>query len=133
ERGATSKEWRFGSEGRGHRGRRAMSPVDTRLGNAWRVKPGRGRGRPGEPKPRGAAKPKDVAATDGAPATKKAPARSKKVAEIALEEPPAEIKPAATIVKPKPAPEIASEPPLVAKLESEIAPEPSVVTPAPEA
>src|SRR5207244_3226277 len=86
-----------------------------------------------EPKPKRAAKPKDVAATDGAPATKKAPARSKKVAEIALEEPPAEIKPAATIVKPKPAPEIASEPPLVAKLESEIAPEPSVVTPAPEA
>src|SRR5207244_3431762 len=106
-----------------------MSPLDTTLANALRVKLGRGRELPEEPKPKRAAKPKDVAATDGAPATKKAPARSKKVAEIALEEPPAEIKPAATIVKPKPAPEIAPEPPLVATLEPEIAPEPSVVPP----
>jgi len=133
ELGVTSKELMVAAEEMGHKGLRAMSPLDTTLANALRVKLGRGRELPEEPKPKRAAKPKDVAATDGAPATKKAPARSKKVAEIALEEPPAEIKPAATIVKPKPAPEIASEPPLVAKLESEIAPEPSVVTPAPEA
>src|SRR6266705_312523 len=133
ELGVTSKELMVAAEEMGHKGLRAMSPLDTTLANALRVKLGRGRELPEEPKPKRAAKPKDVAATDGAPATKKAPARSKKAAEIALEEPPAEIKPAATIVKPKPAPEIASEPPLVAKLESEIAPEPSVVTPAPEA
>jgi len=136
ELGVTSKELMVAAEEMGHKGLRAMSPLDTTLANALRVKLGRGRELPEEPKPKRAAKPKapkDVAATDGAPATKKAPARSKKVAEIALEEPPAEIKPAATIVKPKPAPEIASEPPLVAKLESEIVPEPSVVTPAPEA
>ena len=136
ELGVTSKELMVAAEEMGHKGLRAMSPLDTTLANALRVKLGRGRELPEEPKPKRAAKPKapkDVAATDGAPATKKTPARSKKAAEIALEEPPAEIKPAATIVKPKPAPEIASEPPLVAKLESEIAPEPSVVTPAPEA
>src|SRR5881409_3491788 len=136
ELGVTSKELMVAAEEMGHKGLRAMSPLDTTLANALRVKLGRGRELPEEPKPKRAAKPKapkDVAATDGAPATKKAPARSKKVAEIALEEPPAEIKPAATIVKPKPAPEIAPEPPMVAKLESEIAPEPSVVTPAPEA
>ncbi len=133
ELGVTSKELMVAAEEMGHKGLRAMSPLDTTLANALRVKLGRGRELPEEPKPKRAAKPKDVAATDGAPATKKAPARSKKVAEIALEEPPAEIKPAATIVKPKPAPEIASELPLVAKLESEIVPEPSVMTPAPEA
>src|SRR5213593_4321339 len=136
ELGVTSKELMVAAEEMSHKGLRAMSPLDPTLANTLRVKLGRGRELPEEPKPKRAAKPrapKDVAAIDGAPATKKAPARSKKVAEIALEEPPAEIKPAATIVKPKPAPEIASEPPLVAKLESEIAPEPSVVTPAPEA
>ena len=136
ELGVTSKELMVAAEEMGQKGLRAMSPLDPTLANTLRVKLGRGRELPEEPKPKRAAKPrapKDVAAIDGAPATKKAPARSKKVAEIALEEPPAEIKPAATIVKPKPAPEIASEPPLVAKLESEIVPEPSVVTPAPEA
>src|SRR5438132_3270513 len=133
ELGVTSKELMVAAEEMGHKGLRAMSPLDTTLANALRVKLGRGRELPEEPKPKRAAKPRDVGATDGAPATKKAPARSKKAAEIALEEPPAEIKPAATIVKPKPAPEIASELPLVAKLESEIVPEPSVMTPAPEA
>ena len=136
ELGVTSKELMVAAEEMGHKGLRAMSPLDTTLANALRVKLGRGRELPEEPKPKRAAKPKapkDVAATDGAPAKKEATARAKKAAEVALEEPPAEIKRAATIVKPKPAPEIASEPPLVAKLESEIVPEPSVVTPAPEA
>src|SRR5438128_2319964 len=95
ELGVTSKELMVAAEEMGHKGLRAMSPLDTTLANALRVKLGRGRELPEEPKPKRAAKPKDVAATDGAPATKKAPARSKKVAEIALEEPPAEIKPAA--------------------------------------
>jgi translation initiation factor IF-2 len=134
ELGVTSKELMVAADEMGHKGLRAMSPLDTMLANALRLKLGRGRELPEEAKPKRAAKPrapKDAAATDGAPVRKTA--RSKKAAEIALEEPPAEIKPAATIVKPKPALEIVSEPPLVAKRESEIAPEPSVVTPALEA
>ncbi|OLB05108.1 MAG: hypothetical protein AUH14_09350 [Candidatus Rokubacteria bacterium 13_2_20CM_69_15_1] len=135
ELGVTSKELMVAAEEMGHKGLRAMSPLDSALANALRVKLGRGRELPEEPKPKRVAKPrapKDAAATDGAAVTTKTTARSKKTAEVALEEPPAEIKPAATIVKPKPAPEIASEPPLVAKGESEIAPEPSVVTLVPE-
>src|SRR5881296_2021291 len=136
ELGVTSKELMVAAEEMGHKGLRAMSPLDTMLANALRVKLGRGRELPEEPKPKRAVRPKaatETTATDGAPVTKKAPARSKKAADVTLEESPAEIKPAATIVKPKPAPETVAEPPLVAKRESEIAPEPSVVTLAPEA
>jgi len=136
ELGVTSKELMVAAEEMGHKGLRAMSPLDTTLANALRVKLGRGRELPEEPKPKRAVRPKDpteAAATDGAPIKKKAPTRSKKAAEVTLEEPPAEVKPAATIVKPKPVPETVAEPPLVAKRESEIAPEPSVVTLAPEA
>src|SRR5213593_1558687 len=112
ELGVTSKELMVAAEEMGHKGLRAMSPLDTTLANALRVKLGRGRELPEEPKPKRVAKPrapKDAAATDGAAVTTKATARSK-----------------------KPAAEIASEPPLVAKGESEIAPEPSVVTLVPE-
>src|SRR5437879_1341022 len=136
ELGVTSKELMVAAEEMGHKGLRAMSPLDTTLANALRVKLGRGRELPEEPKPKRAVRPKaatETTATDGAPVTKKAPARSKKAADVTLEESPAEIKPAATIVKPKPAPETVAEPPLVAKREPEIAPEPSVVTLAPEA
>src|SRR2546428_658013 len=136
ELGVTSKELMVAAEEMGHKGLRAMSPLDTMLANALRVKLGRGRELPEEPKPKRVVRPKaatETTATDGAPVTKKAPARSKKAADVTLEESPAEIKPAATIVKPKPAPETVAEPPLVAKRESEIAPEPSVVTLAPEA
>src|SRR5437762_2122390 len=136
ELGVTSKELMVAAEEMGHKGLRAMSPLDTTLANALRVKLGRGRELPEEPKPKRAVRPKaatETTATDGAPVMKKAPARSKKAADVTLEESPAEIKPAATIVKPKPAPETVAEPPLVAKRESEIAPEPSVVTLAPEA
>src|SRR5437016_4041245 len=136
ELGVTSKELMVAAEEMGHKGLRAMSPLDTTLANALRVKLGRGRELPEEPKPKRAVRPKaatETTATDGAPVTKKAPARSKKAADVTLEESPAEIKPAATIVKPKPAPETVAEPPLVAKRDSEIAPEPSVVTLAPEA
>src|SRR3989442_1140372 len=136
ELGVTSKELMVAAEEMGHKGLRAMSPLDTTLANALRVKLGRGRELPEEPKPKRAVRPKaatETTATDGAPVTKKAPARSKKAADVTLEASSAEIKPAATIVKPKPAPETVAEPPLVAKRESEIAPEPSVVTLAPEA
>ena len=67
ELGVTSKELMVAAEEMGHKGLRAMSPLDTTLANALRVKLGRGRELPEEPKPKRAAKPKDVAATDGAP------------------------------------------------------------------
>src|SRR5437016_13981801 len=130
ELGVTSKELMVAAEEMGHKGLRAMSPLDTTLANALRVKLGRGRELPEEPKPKRVAKPrapKDAAATDGAAVTTKATARSKKTAEVALEEPPAEIKPAATIGKPKPAPESASEPPPVPTASPAIAPQPIVV------
>src|SRR2546429_7820948 len=125
ELGVTSKELMVAAEEMGHKGLRAMSPLDTTLANALRLKLGRGRDLPEEPKPKRAVRPKAPAEVDGAPITKKAPTRSKKTAEVTLEEPLAEVKPAATIVKPKPVPEIVAEPPLVAKRESEIAPEPT--------
>src|SRR3989442_188720 len=98
ELGVTSKELMVAAEEMGHKGLRAMSPLDTTLANALRVKLGRGRELPEEPKPKRAVRPKaatETTATDGAPVTKKAPARSKKAADVTLEESPAEIKPAA--------------------------------------
>src|SRR5213594_4379460 len=77
ELGVTSKELMVAAEEMGHKGLRAMSPLDTTLANALRVKLGRGRELPEEPKPKRAVRPKaatETTATDGAPVTKKAPA-----------------------------------------------------------
>jgi translation initiation factor IF-2 len=135
ELGVTSKDLMVAAEEMGHKGVRAMSPLDSTLANALRVKLGKGRDLPEAPKPKRIPKPKvaeeagDAAAVgDGA---KKSASRSKKTKTE--EETPADIKPAATIVKPKPA-EIAPEPPLVPAPEPEIVPAPTVVppTPAPE-
>jgi translation initiation factor IF-2 len=135
--GVTSKELMVAAEEMGHKGVRAMTPLDTPLANSLRVKLGRGRELPEEPKPKRAAKPKvpKEAAAGAAPATKRV-SRAKKTAEPAIEEAPAEIKPAATIVKPKPvAPpvEAVPEPPLAPKREPEIVPEPVAIAPASEA
>jgi len=127
ELGVTSKDLMLAAEEMGQKGLRAMSPVDTKLANALRVKLGRGRELPEEPKPKRAARPKaapaPAAAGEAAPATTPAarPRKARK-AEVELEETPAsvEVKPAATIVKPKPV-EIAAEPPVVAP----IVPEPA--------
>src|SRR5439155_844614 len=51
ELGVTSKELMVAAEEMGHKGLRAMSPLDTTLANALRVKLGRGRELPEEPKP----------------------------------------------------------------------------------
>ena len=140
ELGVTSKDLMLAAEEMGQKGLRAMSPVETKLANALRVKLGRGRELPEEPKPKRAARPKaapaPVAAGDGAPATKPATrARKPRQAEAEVEETPApvEVKPAATIVKPKPV-EIAAEPPLVVPSVPEpTAPvEPGAPTPLPE-
>src|SRR5262245_44388192 len=93
------------AEEMGHKGVRAMTPLDTALANQRRLKLGKGRELPEEPKPKRVAKPKaspDGVSTDGAV---KRSTRATKGLAAEAEETPAEIKPAATIVKPKPAPE----------------------------
>jgi translation initiation factor IF-2 len=134
ELGVTSKDLMVAAEEMGHKGVRAMSPLDSTLANALRVKLGKGRDLPEAPKPKRVPKPKVAEADGDATAVgdavaKKSASRSKK-ANIE-EEAPADVKPAATIVKPKPA-EIAPEPPFVPPpSEPEIVPEPTVVAPPP--
>jgi translation initiation factor IF-2 len=131
ELGVTSKDLMVAAEEMGHKGVRAMTPLDATLANALRAKLGKGRELPEEPvKAKRVAKPR--VAVDGE-APRKPASRSKKGKAEEAEGSPVELKPAATIVKPKPAPpaEIAPEPPLIAKPAAEIAPEPSPVAPPP--
>jgi len=133
ELGVTSKDLMVAAEEMGHKGVRAMSPLDSTLANALRVKLGKGRDLPEAPKPKRVPKPKVAEADGDATAVgdavaKKSASRSKKA--TIEEEAPADVKPAATIVKPKPA-EIAPEPPFVPTPEPEIVPEPTVVAPPP--
>jgi translation initiation factor IF-2 len=128
ELGVTSKDLMVAAEELGHKGITAMKPLDSTLANALRTKLGKGRELPEAPKPKRVPKAKAApgdAAADGAVVAKR-PARAKKVQTD--EEAPEEIKPAATIVKPKPA-EIAQEPPVVVAPEPELEPEPMVVPP----
>src|SRR5438309_3301615 len=126
------------AEEMGHKGIRAMSPLDSTLANALRVKLGKGRDLPEAPKPKRVPKPRVAdeaadAATVGDALAKKPASRSKKTKTE--EEQPADVKPAATIGKPKPvgpATEVAPEPPFVPTPEPEIVPEPTVVAPPPE-
>src|SRR5947209_13850774 len=127
------------AEEMGHKGVRAMSPLDSTLANALRVKLGKGRELPEAPKPKRVAKPKEPKeAGDAEAAVAEAVAKKQSRAKkVKLEdEAPAEIKPAATIVKPRPvapAQEVVPEPPFVPLPEPEIVPEPTVVAqPPPE-
>jgi translation initiation factor IF-2 len=127
ELGVTSKDLMVAAEEMGHKGVRAMTPLDQKLANELRVKLGKGRELPEETaKPKRAVRPK-AAEGDGAA---KRPARAKKKGEEAVEE-TAEALPAATIVKPKPAApvEIAPEPPLPVKPAAEIVPEAPKIAP----
>jgi translation initiation factor IF-2 len=129
ELGVTSKDLMVAAEEMGHKGVRAMTPLDTALANALRLKLGKGRELPEEPKPKRVARPKaspDGVSADGAV---KRSTRATKGQAAEVEETPAEIKPAATIVKPKPAPEPVAEPVAVAPPPVEIVPEPLVVPP----
>jgi translation initiation factor IF-2 len=139
ELGVTSKDLMVAAEEMGHKGVRAMSPLDSTLANALRVKLGKGRDRTEAPKPKRVPKLKvadeagDAAAIAGDAVAKKAASRAKKAKTE--EEVPVDVKPAATIVKPKPAgplPEVPSEPPFVPTPEPEIVPEPTFVAPPPE-
>ncbi|HTG11445.1 MAG TPA: translation initiation factor IF-2, partial [Candidatus Eisenbacteria bacterium] len=151
ELGVTSKDLIVALEGMGHKGMRAMSPLLAATANELRVKLGRGRDLPAEPKPKRAPKPK--AAEGDAPAAPKKKAagegaRAKKTAAKAVEERPEVIelapvaaldaKPAATIFRPAPsvvpagpAPEIAPAPP-IAPAAASVAP-PPVAPPRPAA
>jgi translation initiation factor IF-2 len=136
ELGVTSKDLMVAAEEMGHKGIRAMSPLDNTLANALRVKLGKGRDLPEAPKPKRVVKAKepkeggDAAATVDETVAKK-PARAKRAKTD--EEAPADIKPAATIVKPKPAvPDVVPEPAPPAPIpEPDIVPEPVVVAPPP--
>jgi translation initiation factor IF-2 len=139
ELGVTSKDLMVAAEEMGHKGIRAMSPLDSTLANALRVKLGKGRELPEAPKPKRVPKPRveeggDGTVVSGEVAAKKPASRSKKAKTE--DEVPADVKPAATIVKPKPAgpaaPEITPEPPFIPEPEPEIVPEPVFVAPPPE-
>jgi translation initiation factor IF-2 len=131
ELGVTSKDLMLAAEEMGHKGVRAMTPLDATLANDLRTKLGKGRELPEEPaKPKRVAKPKAPVelGPDGTPIAKK-PARAKKGQTVDAEEGAVEIKPAATIVKPKSLEVASPTSPVVAK-PPEIAPEPSRVAPA---
>jgi len=146
ELGVTSKDLMVAAEEMGHKGVRAMTPLDSTLANALRVKLGKGRDLPEEPKPKRPARaktPRMVEGTevvDGAPAKIVRPRRPTQAAE----EGPLELRPAATIVKPKPGlpsaepvserapsvkPEVKPEPEL--PTEELTMPAPAVLEPAP--
>jgi translation initiation factor IF-2 len=128
ELGVTSKDLIVALEGMGHKGMRAMSPLLSATANELRVKLGRGRDLPTEAKPRRAARPKaapiegegppaptkEAVAKAGAARRVRKPAASK-AGRVEIEVEPATevIKPAATIVRPAPAPAAAVEPPPV--------------------
>src|SRR2546425_526982 len=135
ELGVTSKDLILASEEMGQKGVRAMTPLDTTLANNLRVKLGKGRELPEEPKPKRPVRAK-VAPADGGVGTKTA-ARSRKKVSGEDEAAQVELKPAATIVKPKPAPiapegqpEVLEVPTPVAEIATE--PKPIVPPPTPE-
>jgi translation initiation factor IF-2 len=132
ELGVTSKDLMVAAEEMGHKGVRAMTPLDQALANELRVKLGKGRELPEQTaRPKRVAKPR--APKDDASGTGARPARGKKaVAEEPADE-AVEVRPAATIVKPRPAApsEVIPEPPPIAKPAAEITPEPPKVVPPP--
>ena len=67
ELGVTSKDLLVALEGMGHKGKRAMTPLDTATANELRVKLGRGRDLPAEVKPKRPAKVRAEAGEDGVP------------------------------------------------------------------
>jgi translation initiation factor IF-2 len=124
ELGVTSKDLLVALEGMGHKGKRAMTPIDTATANELRVKLGRGRELPPEAKPKRSARPKVAVGEDGAPTTavsgkaKVAAEEAVKPAAKRIKKPepvpapaPEVIKPAATILRPAAAPPVPVAPP----------------------
>jgi translation initiation factor IF-2 len=111
ELGVTSKDLMLAAEELGHKGIRAMSPLDLALANQLRGKLGKGREIPIEEAKPKRARPKKT--EEGAPAegsvgevVAKKPVRPRKPKTELPDESAAELKPAATIIKPKPASEL---------------------------
>jgi translation initiation factor IF-2 len=141
ELGVTSKDLMMALDEMGQKGKRALSPLDAETVTALRVKLGRGRDLPEEPKPKRA--PREKTAGAGVRGEKALSVRVKKAAPAKPAETPTEpveLKPAATIVKPKPAElvppvpvELTPEPPVVIKPAATVATPPAapVVPPAP--
>jgi translation initiation factor IF-2 len=132
ELGVTSKDLMVAAEEMGHKGVRAMTPLDSTLANALRVKLGKGRDLPEEPKPKRPARAKTPRTAEGSAVAGGAPAkivRPRRTTQ-APEEEPLELRPAATIVKPKPVPPsvepLAESTPIV-KSEVKAEPEPPLV------
>jgi translation initiation factor IF-2 len=135
ELGVTSKDLILAAEEMGQKGVRAMTPLDSTLANNLRVKLGKGRELPEEPKPKRPVRAKAVPA-DGAGATKPAARPRKKTGLGEDEAGQVELKPAATIVKPKPAPIVPEgqpETPEVLVPAAETVVEPGPVVPPPPA
>jgi translation initiation factor IF-2 len=133
ELGVTSKDLILAAEEMGQKGVRAMTPLDSTLANNLRVKLGKGRDLPEEPKPKRPARAKATTA-DGAAIAKPA-SRSRKKAGVGEEDAQVELKPAATIVKPKPAPVVVEgqpeTPDVVPAPVAEVVTEPRPLTPPP--
>ncbi len=133
ELGVTSKDLMLAAEEMGKKGLRALTPLDTALANELRLKLGKGRDLPEEPKPKRVPRAKRVgeATADG---EAKPAARVRKKVEAGEEAPIVELKPAATIVKPKPLdkPGEPVEVPEPLKPVAEALPEPKPVMPPPE-
>jgi translation initiation factor IF-2 len=112
ELGVTSKDLLVALESMGHKGKRAMTPLDTATANELRVKLGRGRDLPAEAKPKRAVKPRGDGAEDLAAAapdrvSRDDPAKPliRRAGRVGRSEPeippvPDVIRPAATIVRP---------------------------------
>src|SRR5215813_18424 len=116
------------AEEMGTKGVRAMTPLDTTLANALRVKLGKGRDLPEEPKPKRPARAKTAAPAEGDGGLElKKSARKKTAAEE--EAAPVEVKPAATIVKPKPAEPTEAPEPLAPVAEVVVETKPTVLVP----
>jgi translation initiation factor IF-2 len=127
ELGVTSKDLMVAAEEMGHKRVRAMSPLDSALANALRVKLGKGRDLPEAPKPKRVPKPKTDEAGDGRGRSRREKPASRSKKAKTEDDVAADVKPAATIVKPKPAgavPDIAPQPPFVPEPEPEIVPSP---------
>jgi translation initiation factor IF-2 len=144
ELGVTSKDLMLAAEEMGKKGVRAMTPLDTTLANALRLKLGKGRELPEETKPQRPSRPRTLkpAAEEGEAAKPAARPRKAKVQPSEEAPAPVELRPAATIVKPKPvekpaeAPAEALEPlrpvaEAIPEPKPAIAPPPEPVLPAP--
>jgi translation initiation factor IF-2 len=132
ELGVTSKDLILAAEELGQKGVRAMTPLDATLANNLRLKLGKGRELPEEPKPKRVPRAKVAPADGSAPAKKSVSRVRRKTDEVEEGAATVELRPAATIVKPKPVPatpEVLPESPEVSRPAAEVFPEPTPAAP----